>query len=85
VACCCWAGLPLLARTPRAADSNAQPVMDTRHLLLGMRYVARPGRQLARAFGLAGPAGQHPHESVLFLLPVGLTVLWFGGATGSPR
>ena len=70
--------LPLLAQQATGGGFELlNLVMILATLLLGMRYVARRDANSLAAFGLAGILlANTRYESVLFLLPVGLTVLW---------
>jgi hypothetical protein len=70
--------LPLLAQNATGGGFELlNLVMILATLLLGMRYVARRDANSLEAFGLAGILlANTRYESVLFLLPVGLTVLW---------
>jgi hypothetical protein len=70
--------LPLLAQNATGGGFELlNLVMILATLLLGMRYVARRDACSLEAFGLAGILlANTRYESVLFLLPVGLTVLW---------
>jgi hypothetical protein len=70
--------LPLLAQNATGGGFELlNLVMILATLLLGMRYVARRDGNSLEAFGLAGILlALTRYESVLFLLPVGLTVLW---------
>lgn len=70
--------LPLLAQNATGGGFEMlNLVMILATLLLGMRYVARRDAHSLEAFGLAGILlANTRYESVLFLLPVGLTVLW---------
>jgi len=70
--------LPLLAQNATGGGFELlNLVMILATLLLGMRYLARRDGDSLEAFGLAGVLlAQTRYESVLFLLPVGLTVLW---------
>lgn len=70
--------LPLLAQNATGGGFELlNLVMILATLLLGMRYAARRDANSLEAFGLAGILLAHTrYESVLFLLPVGLTVLW---------
>ncbi len=71
-------GLPLLAQNATGGGFELlNLVMILATLLLGMRYVARRDANSLEAFALAGILlANTRYESVLFLLPVGLTVLW---------
>lgn len=70
--------LPLLAQNATGGGFevlNLTMILGT--LLLGMRYLARRDGNSLEAFSLAGVLlALTRYESVLFLLPVGLTVLW---------
>lgn len=70
--------LPLLAQQATGGGFELlNLVMILATLLLGMRFVARRDANSLEAFGLAGILlANTRYESVLFLLPVGLTVLW---------
>lgn len=70
--------LPLLAQNCTGGGFELlNLVMILATLLLGMRYVARRDTNSLEAFGLAGILlANTRYESVLFLLPVGLTILW---------
>lgn len=70
--------LPLLAQNATGGGFELlNLVMILATLLLGMRYVTRRDTNSLEAFGLAGILlANTRYESVLFLLPVGLTVLW---------
>lgn len=70
--------LPLLAQNATGGGFELlNLVMILATLLLGMRYVARRDGNSLGAFGLAGILlANTRYESVVFLLPVGLTVLW---------
>jgi hypothetical protein len=70
--------LPLLAQNAVGGGFELlNLVMILATLLLGMRYVARRDANSLEAFGLAGILlANTRYESVLFLVPVGLTVLW---------
>ena len=70
--------LPLLAQNVTGGGFELlNLVMILSTLLLGMRYVKRRDGNSLEAFGLSGILlAQTRYESVLFLLPVGLTVLW---------
>lgn len=70
--------LPLLAQNATGGGFELlNLVMILATLLLGMRYVARRDGDSLGAFGLAGILlANTRYESVVFLLPVGLTVLW---------
>jgi len=70
--------LPLLAQNATGGGFELlNLVMILTTLLLGMRYVARRDANSLEAFGLAGILlANTRYESVIFLLPVGLTVLW---------
>ena len=70
--------LPLLAQNATGGGFELlNLVMILATLLLGMRYLERRDASSLEAFGLAGILlSQTRYESVLFLLPVGLTVLW---------
>jgi len=80
-----WPALPCWPRTPRAADSNCSTGDDSRHPPAGHALCGPAGRQLARGVRLAGILlANTRYESVLFLLPVGLTVLGLVERTGRP-
>ncbi len=70
--------LPLLAQNATGGGFELlNLVMILSTLLLGMRFVKRRDGASLEAFGLSGILlAQTRYESVLFLLPVGLTVLW---------
>ncbi|MDI1249762.1 MAG: glycosyltransferase family 39 protein, partial [Lacunisphaera sp.] len=70
--------LPLLAQNATGGGFELlNLVMILATLLLGMRYVARRDGNSLGAFGLAGILlANTRYESVVFLLPVGVTVLW---------
>jgi hypothetical protein len=70
--------LPLLAQNATGGGFELlNLVMILATLLLGMRYLEQRDGDSLEAFGLAGILlAQTRYESVLFLLPVGLTVLW---------
>jgi len=70
--------LPLLAQNATGGGFELlNLVMILSTLLLGMRYVEKRDINSLEAFGLSGILlAQTRYESVLFLLPVGLTVLW---------
>ncbi|MDI1335412.1 MAG: glycosyltransferase family 39 protein [Lacunisphaera sp.] len=70
--------LPLLAQNATGGGFELlNLVMILATLLLGMRYLERRDGDSLEAFGLAGILlAQTRYESVLYLLPVGLTVLW---------
>lgn len=70
--------LPLLAQNATGGGFEIlNLVMILATLLLGMRYLARRDAYSLEAFGLAGILLAHTrYESVLFLLPVGMTVIW---------
>ena len=70
--------LPLLAQNATGGGFELlNLVMILGTLLLGMRYLARRDGDSLEAFGLSGILlAQTRYESVLFLLPVGLTILW---------
>jgi len=70
--------LPLLAQNATGGGFELlNLVLILATLLLGMRYVARRDANSLEAFGLAGILlANTRYESVLFLLPVGLTMLW---------
>ena len=70
--------LPLLAQnTTGGGFELLNLVMILSTLLLGMRYMGKRDGNSLEAFGLSGILlAQTRYESVLFLLPVGLTVLW---------
>ncbi len=70
--------LPLLAQNATGGGFELlNLVMILSTLLLGMRYMKRRDGASLEAFGLSGILlAQTRYESVLFLLPVGLTVLW---------
>lgn len=70
--------LPLLAQNATGGGFELlNLVMILATLLLGMRYVARRDANSLEAFGLSGILlANTRYESVVFLLPVGLTVLW---------
>ena len=70
--------LPLLAQNATGGGFELlNLVMILGTLLLGMRYVARRDGNSLEAFGLSGILlANTRYESVVFLLPVGLTVLW---------
>ncbi|MDB6115600.1 MAG: hypothetical protein JWQ62_2545 [Lacunisphaera sp.] len=70
--------LPLLAQNATGGGFELlNLVMILSTLLLGMRYVGRRDADSLQAFGLSGILlAQTRYESVLYLLPVGLTVLW---------
>jgi hypothetical protein len=70
--------LPLLAQNATGGGFELlNLVLILATLLLGMRYLARRDANSLEAFGLAGILlANTRYESVLFLLPVGLMVLW---------
>jgi len=70
--------LPLLAQNATGGGFELlNLVMILSTLLLGMRYLERKDGDSLEAFGLSGILlANTRYESVLFLLPVGLTVLW---------
>lgn len=70
--------LPLLAQNATGGGFELlNLVMILGTLLLGMRYIARRDGNSLEAFGLSGILlANTRYESVVFLLPVGLTVLW---------
>jgi len=70
--------LPLLAQNATGGGFELlNLVMILATLLLGMRYIEKRDGNSLEAFGLAGILlAQTRYESVLYLLPVGLTVLW---------
>ena len=70
--------LPLLAQNATGGGFELlNLVMILATLLLGMRYLARRDGNSLEAFGLSGILlANTRYESVIFLLPVGLTVLW---------
>jgi hypothetical protein len=70
--------LPLLAQNATGGGFELlNLVMILSTLLLGMRYMSRRDGNSLEAFGLSGILlAQTRYESVLFLLPVALTVLW---------
>jgi hypothetical protein len=70
--------LPLLAQNATGGGFELlNLVMILATLLLGMRYIEKRDGDSLEAFGLAGVLLAHTrYESVLYLLPVGLTVLW---------
>ncbi len=70
--------LPLLAQNATGGGFELlNLVMILATLLLGMRYLEKRDGDSLEAFGLAGILlAQTRYESVLYLLPVGLTVLW---------
>ena len=70
--------LPLLAQNATGGGFELLIlVMILGTLLLGMRYIARRDGNSLEAFGLSGILlANTRYESVVFLLPVGLTVLW---------
>lgn len=70
--------LPLLAQQATGGGFELlNLVMILATLLLGMRYLERRDANSLEAFGLAGILlANTRYESVLFLLPVGLTILW---------
>jgi hypothetical protein len=70
--------LPLLAQQATGGGFELlNLVMILATLLLGMRYLARRDGNSLEAFGLAGILlANTRYESVLFLLPVGLAILW---------
>ena len=70
--------LPLLAQNATGGGFELlNLVMILSTLLLGMRYVEKRDGNSLEAFGLSGILlAQTRYESVLYLLPVGLTVLW---------
>ena len=70
--------LPLLAQNATGGGFELlNLVMILGTLLLGMRYLARRDGNSLEAFGLSGILlANTRYESVVFLLPVGLTVLW---------
>ncbi len=70
--------LPLLAQNATGGGFELlNLVMLLATLLLGMRYLGKRDGDSLEAFGLAGILlAQTRYESVLYLLPVGLTVLW---------
>lgn len=71
-------GLPLLSQNATGGGFEVlNLVMILCTLLLGMRYMERQDGNSLEAFGLSGILlAQTRYESVLFLIPVGLTVLW---------
>ncbi len=70
--------LPLLAQNATGGGFELlNLVMILSTLLLGMRYLNKRDGHSLEAFGLSGILlAQTRYESVLYLLPVGLTVLW---------
>ena len=70
--------LPLLAQNSTGAGFELlNLVMILGTLLLGMRYVKQRDGNTLNAFGLSAILLAYTrYESVLFLLPVGLTILW---------
>lgn len=70
--------LPLLAQNATGGGFELlNLVMILGTLLLGMRYAARRDGNSLEAFGLSGILlANTRYESVVFLLPVGLIVLW---------
>ncbi len=78
--------LPLLAQNATGGGFELlNLVMILATLLLGMRYVARRDAHSLEAFGLAGILlANTRYESVLFLLPVGLTILWIWWSDRKP-
>ena len=70
--------LPLLAQNATGGGFELlNLVMILGTLLLGMRYLEKKDGNSLEAFGLSGILlANTRYESVLFLLPVGLTVLW---------
>ncbi len=70
--------LPLLAQNATGGGFELlNLVMILSTLLLGMRYMSKRDENSLEALGLSGILlAQTRYESVLFLLPVGLTVLW---------
>lgn len=70
--------LPLLAQNATGGGFELlNLVMILSTLLLGMRYLTRRDDSSLEAFGLSGILlANTRYESVLFLLPVGLTILW---------
>ncbi|MEI6106769.1 MAG: glycosyltransferase family 39 protein [Opitutae bacterium] len=70
--------LPLLAQNATGGGFELlNLVMILSTLLLGMRYLARKDEHTLEAFGLSGILlAQTRYESVLFLLPVALIILW---------
>lgn len=78
VAVLLFTSLPLLAQNATGAGFELlNLVMILATLLLGMRYVARRDGNSLEAFGLAAILlANTRYESVVYLLPVGLTVLW---------
>ena len=70
--------LPLLAQNATGGGFELlNLVMILGTLLLGMRYAEKRDVDSLQAFGLSGVLlAQTRYESVLYLLPVGLTILW---------
>lgn len=70
--------LPLLAQNATGGGFELlNLVMILATLLLGMRYLAKRDGSSLEAFGLAGILLAYTrYESVLYLLPVGMAVLW---------
>ena len=78
VAVLLFTSLPLLAQNATGGGFELlNLVMIFATLLLGMRYVARRDGNSLEAFGLAAILlANTRYESVVYLLPVGLIVLW---------
>ena len=78
--------LPLLAQNSTGGGFEVlNLVMILSTLLLGMRYLHRKDGNSLEAFGLSGILLAHTrYESVLYLLPVGLIVLWVWWSTRRP-
>lgn len=70
--------LPLLAQNATGGGFEIlNLVMILSTLLLGMRYMVKKDEHTLEAFGLSGILlAQTRYESVLFLVPVALTILW---------
>lgn len=73
-----FTSLPLLAQNATGGGFELlNLVLIAATLLLGMRYLARRDEASLDAFGLSGILlANTRYESVLFLLPVGLSILW---------
>jgi hypothetical protein len=78
VAVLLFTSLPLLAQNATGGGFELlNLVMILGTLLLGMRYVERRDARSLEAFGLCAILlANTRYESVVYLLPVGLTVLW---------
>lgn len=79
--------LPLLAQNATGGGFELlNLVLILATLLLGMRYVARRDGNSLEAFGLSGILLAYTrYESVVFLLPVAITVLWVWWSERRPR